>query len=282
MFHDWVSFSRRTMLPEDQPAVTLGPLIARFIEVSSFVRFSAFRDGNSATNSMLQQLIDIDEEFGDWENSLDGLWCYKTERAPHLPPAAVFEGEYHDYHDMWVARMWNHYRWSRILLNQLILDMSSKNTVSGQQLLISAEGRRECLKTIRRLARDILASTPSHWRHPLLGDSAAIPVQQNGVAGAGAAGIPVLLFQLQVAACAHGVLPEYWNWAYSVLECIWGDMGMKQAKAIMDTLLVHRDSLKDSTSTTPATSATKGGEDASGKKHCEPENRHISSIILAS
>ena len=265
MFHDWVSFSQRTILPEDKPAVKLGLVIARFVEIASFVRFSVPCGAKMSTNSTLEQLLDIEEELGDWEDSLDGTWCYKTERASHLPPAAVFEGEYHNYYDMWVARIWNHYRWSRILVNQLILELGSNNAVSGQPL-ISAEGRRQRLATIRRFARDTLASTPSHWRHPLLEDKTPALVQQKGGAGAGAAGIPILLFHLRIAACAPGVPPGYLNWAYGVLECIWGDMGMHQAKAMMESLLAHRKSLGNPESGKAMTSATKSKGYILGKR----------------
>ena len=274
MFHDWMSFSQRTMLPEDKPAVKLGMLIASFVELSSSVRFNVLHDGKISINSTLEQFLTIDEELGDWEDSLDGSWCYKTERGSHLPPAAVFEGEYHNYYDMWVARIWNHYRWSRILVNQLILELGSNNTVSGQPL-ISAEGRRQRLATIRRLARDILASTPSHWRHPLLGDKTPVPVQQKGGAGAGSAGIPILLFHLRIAACAPGVPSGYLDWAYGVLECIWGDMGMHHAKAMMDELLAHRKSLEPE-SGKPTTSITKPKGYVLGKRTSDSrEQAHL-------
>lgn len=227
------------MPPEDVPASELGSLIARFIELSSKARFSILRDGKPTTTAMIKNLIDMDDEFEQWEDSLDGYWLYKVEHGPHLPPAAVFEGEYHDYYDMWVARIWNYYRWARILVNQMILDLAAKNPTSSHSL-INLAATKDRLDTVRLLSRDILASTPSHWRHPLLGDKTPLPVQQQGGAGAGAAGIPVLLFHLKVAGCAPGVPLEYWQWSYGVIECIWGDMGMQHAKSMMDAMAVHR------------------------------------------
>ena len=227
------------MPPEDVPATRLGLLIARFIELSSKVRFSVLSDGTKTTTNMIKDLIDIDDEFEQWEDSLDGYWLYKVERGPHLPPAAVFEGEYHDYYDMWVARIWNYYRWARILASQLILDLVAKNPTSSHSL-INLAAVDDRLGSVKVLARDILASTPCHWRHPLLGDKTPVPVQQKGGAGAGAAGVPVLLFHLKVAGCAPGVPLEYWQWSYSVIECIWGDMGMQHAKSMMDAMIAHR------------------------------------------
>lgn len=138
-----------------------------------------------------------------------------------------------------MARIWNYYRWARILVNQMILDLAAKNPTSSHSL-INLAATKDRLDTVRLLSRDILASTPSHWRHPLLGDKTPLPVQQQGGAGAGAAGIPVLLFHLKVAGCAPGVPLEYWQWSYGVIECIWGDMGMQHAKSMMDAMAVHR------------------------------------------
>ena len=70
-----------------------------------------------------------------------------------------------------------------------------------------------------------------------------VPVVHNGTAGSGSAGIPVLLFQMKVAACAPGIPREYWEWAVGVMECIWGDIGMMHARSMKETLVAHREAL---------------------------------------
>ncbi|KAG9255208.1 uncharacterized protein F5Z01DRAFT_635496 [Emericellopsis atlantica] len=245
-FNDWVAFCQQGMPADDQRAPELGLMIARFIKLASYTRFNVLQDGIASTAATMQEAIDIEKGFEKWEDELDGHWLFTAEKTLHLPPAAVFQGEYHDYYDMWVARIWNYYRWARILANQQILDLADKYPASCGPLLARhyPNGRNDCIDTAGDMARDILASTPSHWRHPLLGDKTPLPVQQQGGAGAGAAGIPVLLFQLRAAACAPGVPIEYWSWAYGVMECVWGDMGMQHAKSMMDALLAHRESLR--------------------------------------
>ena len=182
----------------------------------------------------------MEAEFGAWGESLDGPWCYRTEVAQRLPPEAVFHGTYHVYHDIWVVRVLNHYRWARILNNQLILDLFDRNPISAQSLEDSSVSKQR-LATIQALAGDVLAGTPAQWRHPLLKDEDLVCVENRGLDGAGSAGLAVLLFQLKVAACAPGVPDEYWTWTYGVVACIWGDMGMQHAKAMMDALVAHRD-----------------------------------------
>jgi hypothetical protein len=244
MFHESVNFSRKSIGPEDIPAIDIGVLIARFMELSSYIKGHVFVDGRPAATATLKNLVALEAEFDAWEKALANPWLYRTEKGPHLPPAAVFNGEYHVYPDMWVARILNHYRWARILLNQIILELFEQYPQSSSSQ--ASDLRREYrLGLIGDLARATVVSTPSHWRHPLLDDKAPLPVDVHGKAGAGAAGLPILLFHLKVAACAPGVPIEYWDWVYGVVECIWGDMGMHHAKSIMDELLVHRSELEN-------------------------------------
>lgn len=46
----------------------------------------------------------------------------------------------------------------------------------------------------------------------------------------GAAGIPTLLFQIKVAGCAPFVPDSYRNWAKGILETVWADTGIRQAR----------------------------------------------------
>lgn len=235
MFNDWVQFARQVMQPIDVPAADLGRLIPRFIKLSVPARSRTFRDGEAGVREILKKLINIELEMEAWEDSLEGIWRYKTYQAPYLPASAVFEGEYHIYHDMFVARIWNHYRWARVLINQVILDTAAKypKTNVALEADINHIGRQ---KTMVKYSRDILISTCCHWRHPLLDGKMPSPVEQQGTAGIGAAGVSVLLFQLKMVACAPSSPREFWDWSYGVANCIWGDMGILHARNMMDEM----------------------------------------------
>ncbi|KAF4332945.1 transcriptional regulatory moc3 [Fusarium beomiforme] len=240
---EWISFAKTLLDPGDHPATDLGPLIGRFIQVSTYIKTHVLVDGRSITASTLKQLLDIDESFLDWERSLGPIWRFREEKADHLPPAAVFDGACHVYFDMFVARMYGHWRWARTLLNQTVIEFIRAYPKSSAPLISLAEyGHR--YEIVRKLARDTLVSTPTHWRHPLLTEKAAIPVERPGGAGSGSAGLPVVLFHLQVAACAPGVPQAYWDWVVAVMECIWSDLGILHAKCMMETMKECRDSLK--------------------------------------
>ncbi|KAF5527048.1 hypothetical protein CGCA056_v001171 [Colletotrichum aenigma] len=241
-FYDWVSYGSQLQMPFDLPSTDLAVLIARFVEISSFINNHVVSDGKPKTANVIQQLLELDADLSAWEAGLKGEWEYRVVHATHLPPKAVFQGEYHKYHDVWTARIWNYYRWARILVNQTLLDLANQNPASSLSLL-SAAARDKLLKLIRKLAKDTLVSAPTHWRHPVLDETAQVTVESPGGGGAGSAGLPALLFHLKVAGCAPGVPKEYWEWSLAVIQTIWSDMGMLHARSMMEAMRAHEDTV---------------------------------------
>ncbi|KAL0930757.1 White-opaque regulator 1-like protein 2 [Colletotrichum truncatum] len=242
-FYDWVSYGSQMQWPIDRPSTDLAILIARFVEISSFIHNHVISDGKPKTVNVIQQLLDLDIDLAAWTAGLTGEWEYRVVHATHLPSKAVFEGEYHKYHDVWTARIWNYYRWARLLVNQTLLDLANQNPISSLSLL-SAAAREKVLRTIRDLARDTLVSAPTHWRHPVLDKTAQVTVESPGGGGAGSAGLPALLFHLKVAGCAPGVPKEYWEWSLAVIQTIWSDMGMLHARSMMEAMRAHEDTMQ--------------------------------------
>lgn len=217
--------------------------MSRFVELASFMRGHVLIDGRSKTTSTLKQMVELDMELETWEQDLDERWDYRVEHSDQFSPQAVFQGEYHVYSDLFYARMWGHYRWARLLTNQMILEFTTNYPVSSLPLHSEAI-RLERLALIRKLGRDMFVSTPCHWRHPLLNNVAFPSVVRRGAAGSGAAGVPIVVFHTRVAACAPGMPEEYWRWGMDLVESIWGDMGMLHAKGTMEAMLVYREKLQ--------------------------------------
>jgi len=197
----------------------------------------------SKRGEVIQQLLDIEAKLAAWDHSLSGKWLFRTESDPTLPEQAVFEGKYHVYYDLWVARVLNHYRWARILVNQAVVDLVDRYHEACLPSVLPTE-RDKALDTIRGLAMDVLLGAPSHWKHPAVSDGSQISVESPGRAGGGAPGIPVLVLQLKVAVCAPGVPVEYWEWALDNLRWIWRSMGMLHAHSMIDLMLAHRDTVE--------------------------------------
>lgn len=174
--------------------------------------------------------------------SQQGKWLYKVHRHPDLPAEAVFRNQYHRYSDVWTSRIWNHYRWARLLTCQKIIEFVERYPASATRV-VSPSQLDKIHYTIQRLAVDVLTSAPTHYKHPRLTREHLDIIQTHGGAGAGAVGIPHLMFQLQVAACAPGVPYDVWRWALDTMETAWGDLGMLHVKSLAEVLKSHRASL---------------------------------------
>ena len=230
-------------MPEsERPASFLLGIITRFVHLSAFARRGVFSDGRPNSADLIEQALQLDAELEKWERGAAGKWVFTLHDDAKLPPEASFHGQYHIYADMWAARIWSHYRWARILVNQMILEFVDTYPMSSLRIVSAAQQSR-CLEDIRRLAQDVLVSIPTHVKHPLLTADHRTIIQTHGGSGAGAAGVPATLFHLKVAACAPGVPHEYWKWALSIMETVWADMGMLQAKSLAEVLRAHQDAL---------------------------------------
>ncbi|KUI60521.1 hypothetical protein VP1G_07758 [Cytospora mali] len=243
-FFQWVrdSGSSDFLPPDEKPGADLAYIIARFAQLNATIRNTVYSDGRESTTYIISQLLGVDGDMEQWETSQKGKWRYKVHRHPALPAEAVFRKQYHRYSDVWTSRVWNHFRWARLLVNQLILEFVERYPTSSTGAVPPAQPD-QIQDTIRRLAVDVLTSSPTHYKHPRLTREHLDIVQTHGGAGAGAVGIPHLMFQLQVAACAPGVSYEIWQWALDTMETAWGELGMMHVRSLTQVLRSHRANL---------------------------------------
>ncbi|KAK4252077.1 hypothetical protein C7999DRAFT_10336 [Corynascus novoguineensis] len=230
---DWISIIGRTVSEPDRPSVELLKIIARFVKLSVHVRSQPLIDRHPETASIVHEALEIDQDLRSWEGRQDGVWAVAEEHISHFfPPEAVLDGCYHVYDNTYIARIWNHYRWAHIQVNQLLLESVERFPRSSTPLVSAAQQRRS-LDCIRRLARDILVSVPTHYRHPTLQPIHwdCFDKTKRG-AMLGIAGIPTLLFEIKVAGGAPGVPDRYRAWALDMLDTAYRDTGMFQAKRL--------------------------------------------------
>jgi len=241
-FFDLVNLCSSTVTAEDLPGAQLANVLSQFVQLVAFVRSRLFKDGQPETFAMIRQALEMEERLDDWERRQDGIWGCVEERADEgtFPRDAVFEGCYHTYANMWTARVWTNYRFARILTGQLLLENVDRFPSSSLPL-ISVGRQRQLYETIKRVARDTLVSVPTHYRHPRLDHKQCVYFDKTkGGAGIGAAQIPTLLFQIKVAGAAPGIPHSYHEWALSMIETIWADTGMLQAKRLSELLAKSR------------------------------------------
>ncbi|KAI0199590.1 hypothetical protein F4808DRAFT_209834 [Astrocystis sublimbata] len=198
-------------------------------------------DDHEETDDLIQQFLDLDTTFDRSEQELLTAYPFVVNRA--APSPALFRGRWHAYTEIWGARIWNHFRWARILLGEKIIGFTIQYPRSSARL-IPPPYKVRCYAVIERTAEDMLTSTASHWRHPALDEETARKYEAPGYGGAGAAGLPSLLWHLKVSGCAPNVPPEFWDWAYDTLQVVWKNMGMQHAQALAEVMVEHRNSLQ--------------------------------------
>lgn len=123
-------------------------------------------DGRETSWAMLEELIDLDDNFENWVEGLPKLWKYETLTGMKgWLGENAYEDAAHVYMGMWLTSLWNSYRMLRVALNismLRLLEHISKTWPScklGHRLA-------SCKFTLRQLANDVCASVPY-----LVGDS---------------------------------------------------------------------------------------------------------------
>ncbi|KAI2626700.1 hypothetical protein GGR54DRAFT_481214 [Hypoxylon sp. NC1633] len=242
-FFDTLKFCKQLMQEVPEVCVVdLGIAIARLLQLSSIADHTVLTDGRPSTNDLIRQFVILENAFNGLEGRLFKVFSY-TENQGEYPPSAVFRGKWHAYTETWAARIWNHYRWARILVNQRLVKFIIDYPISTGQIIPPAQ-RTKCYATIERLAEDILVSAPSHWHHPMLDPQDTRKFEAGGQGNSGAIGLPSLLWHLTTAGCAPNVPIEYWDWAYNLLLTVYKQMGMQHAKALSEMMEEHRAKLQ--------------------------------------
>ncbi|KAJ8129511.1 hypothetical protein O1611_g4122 [Lasiodiplodia mahajangana] len=198
-------------------------------------------DGRRETDELIQQFLALETTFNRIEQQLQAAYPF-VEHQIDQPSPAFFRGKWHSYTEIWGARIWNHFRWACLLLGEYIIKFTIEYPLSSTRYIPPSHKVR-CYSTIERIAEDLLVSTPSHWHHPVLDKETARKYEAPGQGGAGAAGLPSLLWHLKIAACAPNVPPDLWDWAYDVLQVVWKNMGMQHAQALSEVMEEHRKTL---------------------------------------
>ncbi len=256
-FFDWMSMIDNMVADQDRPSADLLKVVARFVQLSALVRTQPLIDGQPRTADVIRQALEIDRDLESWEKQQHGAWSVAEEHVDDFfPSEAVFDGCYHVYGNTYIARVWNHYRWTRIMVNQLLLEAADHFPGSSAPLVANGQQPRS-LECIARLARDTLVSVPTHYRHPQLQPAHWEYFDRTkGGAGIGTSGIPTTLFQVKVAGCAPGVPDSYRAWALEMLETAYRDTGMFQGKALAGFLRrnVEEGSSRSASSTSSSSS----------------------------
>ena len=179
---EWLQQIRKSMTPDDAHAVDLAYIASRFTNFHATVQCKFLTD----SNIILREALLLDEDLEKWEMQLPQSWEYRL--GQHTEATAVmYQGVAHRYRDFWTARAYTHYRWCRILVNELLL------THLGLFSSEDAAQRVKSLAIISRQAAEICSSVSIQFDKPTLMQEA----KRNGVPALSGCFLP--LFPLAVA-----------------------------------------------------------------------------------
>lgn len=221
-------WSRRWCGSLRQGDSALGPLaetITRFVDLHASIELGEESDASAIIRNALLLEADLEE----WRATLPPSWIYTTEISLESEGTFKgFNGQYHLYDSHWVAKMWDHYRWTRILVHELILKHLA---LLPSTLAEKYEQQKRSLIIISHLASDICSSAWSQLNLPDLSTPRAAP-QLTGVF--------MLLWPLRIAGSAMGVSDALHEWVIQVLENIGLIMGIRQTDVVIFKTRMHR------------------------------------------
>jgi hypothetical protein len=228
---DWSKNCAARLPPEDAPAADLAGAIITFVNLYASIKNSyeyqhAFvtSDDLFETSRTVQEALAIDAELEHWELSLPPSWRFITARSPD-DSDIYFSDKCHIYQNLWSARIWNNYRWARIMVNEILLvHMASLGSFPYD----GCAQRVQYLQTINRMATDICCSASSQF-------SGRNNLQEQVLTRVPPiSGCFLLLFPLAVSGSAMGVSEKLHEWVLSMLEKIGNEMGIMQALTMID------------------------------------------------
>ena len=181
-------------------------------------------------------LANLEAELAKWVGELPAEWAF-TITVSTEDSENIFEKQCHVYQSVWVANLWNHYRSTRILVNDLLLgylDLLS-SLPSDENSEIHPQQRRQSMGIISWLATDICYSIPFQLNHN------GMAQRNNPTLTPTLTGAFTILWPLKVAACTSGVSEALYQWARSLLQSIGSKKGIKFALFLTKMIAAQRE-----------------------------------------
>ncbi|KAK6615407.1 White-opaque regulator 1-like protein 2 [Botrytis cinerea] len=222
-FSELILKNKRT---EDATASAVVEIIIRFINLHASIRAKAFTDPVKIVSAVAL----LDGELERWEANLPIHWNF-TVQSRDFSDGSSFDGKCHEYCDVWISRMFNHYRWMRILLNELFLEHLNRIThLTSEHLVQKMKAR----KIINRMATDICTSISSYFGHTTLVERPTLLPQMSGIP------VFLMIWPLFIAGGGTGVPQHLYNWVLGRLDIISKQLGVLSAQTMMERTKIRR------------------------------------------
>lgn len=130
--------------------------------------------------TLLSQAVALDRRLEKLTTTLPAGWEYETIHDPFSDPRIVYHGVYHVYSNAWVGKIWDAMRACRIILQEAIFCLLSREGQewAPQQLAVggaSVDLLEESIRVSMELRDDILASVPHMLGYVQQGKLGSLP-----------------------------------------------------------------------------------------------------------
>jgi len=226
---EWCRQCRETIKPVDIYGMTLLEIVRRFVNLHASIKSNDPPD----SRTIIQETLSLESEMDKWERECPEIWIFTTKESTE-PSEITYKGQEHVYRDFWTARVYNNYRWGRILINELlIVHMAQLGLCSTEDV----NQREKSLEIILRLATDICSSVASQFRRHNVREA-----RHNHVPAMSPCFF--LLFPLAVAGSAIDIPDELHDWVTDMFGFIGNKMGIFQALSLIEATKAQRERWK--------------------------------------
>ncbi|CAG8953200.1 hypothetical protein HYFRA_00003401 [Hymenoscyphus fraxineus] len=149
---EWPQQSFKNLDASEAPAVDLVRICSSVVYLDSFAKSNESID----PEILIAQARELETALENWEAELPSQWSFSTRPVADIG-SDIYDGKAHMYTDLWTARTYNHYRWTRIRVNERLFRMLSEKKLDMMQDGHAKE-QQKCLSTILRMAEDICCS----------------------------------------------------------------------------------------------------------------------------
>ena len=155
---DWERFNGSFRHDIEFPACALAYTLFKFISLRASIKKKELEE----PVVILHELFLIESDLAKWLENLPSSWDF-TRFDSFERSGTSFGGHLHCYRDIWISRIWSHYRWTRITVQESIQHHLAELPI--QVALTFANRQFQSVTILRQMATDICVSVPFHLCH---------------------------------------------------------------------------------------------------------------------
>ena len=222
---------------KDSPAATLIGIITRFVDFYGSIKGGCI----TSPAAIFREALRFETELAHWEARIPDCW---NAELCSLPSSKCDHGSNmscNTCEDPWQARVTNHYRWARVLVNDILLGHVMQLGLLATEDLVQLQSSRE---TIVRLATDLYTTISAQIGQYSIEEGARAFSPRMSV-------VFLQIWPLTVAGSAIGVPEELHNCVLRMLEKLGNTMGIRQALTVIPLIKLQREHWKRAVFGTP-------------------------------